>query len=161
MEISHRLLYDAHPGVVFDMLTDPSFRERVCRALGTASYDVSVDRPGGGAHAGVRLDLLQRTEGMLPAFAMRIVGSSTRVVQSETWRPRGAGGYEGDLAVRIPGRPGGIEGRLTLTRDHDCVEEFVGTATSGCPWSPGGSSAWCIGSSSQAWTPNATSAHAG
>jgi hypothetical protein len=75
----------------------------------------------------VRLDMLQRTSG-LPRFATRLVGDRTRVIQSEAWT-RDGDGYHADLDLAIPGKPGHIEGRITLRQEGTTtVESFDGEA---------------------------------
>jgi uncharacterized protein YndB with AHSA1/START domain len=110
MKIRHELSYDAPPAVVYAMLSDPTFRTQVCDAMQVADREVSIDRTASGMD--VRIDMTQPTAGV-PAFARRIVGDTTRVIQSETWQAeQGA-----DLEVRIPGKPGHIRGRITLSAD--------------------------------------------
>jgi hypothetical protein len=122
MRITHELRYDAPVGEVYAMLGDPAFREQVCRAIRVVRQDVSVQRTDRGMD--VRLDMVQSTHG-IPSFARRVVGEETRVIQSERWdAEQGA-----DLAVEIPGKPGGITGRITLRPDGGrTVETFEGRA---------------------------------
>ncbi|HET6627772.1 MAG TPA: DUF2505 domain-containing protein [Nocardioidaceae bacterium] len=127
MEIRHQLRYDATPAEVYAMLGDPAFRERVCAAMGTVSHDVSIE-PADGTMS-VRIDMRQRTHGV-PGFAKKIVGDQTRVVQSERW----TGGTAADLEVEIPGKPGHIRGRITLSGDASgTTESFEGEATVNIP----------------------------
>jgi hypothetical protein len=123
MRIRHELRYDAPPAEVYAMLCDPAFREAVCAALRVVRQEITVTPTGQGAD--VRIDMVQRTEG-IPNFARKVVGEETRVVQSESWRSeQGA-----DLEVQIPGRPGGIHGTISLDAvDGGTVESFDGEAT--------------------------------
>ena len=122
MKIRHELKYDASPEVVYKMLSDPAFRERVCQAMHTVSHDIAVERTDDGVT--MRIDMLQRTQGV-PGFARRIVGDETRVIQSEKW----VAARSADLGVEIPGKPGSIHGTITLTGDESgTVETFVGEA---------------------------------
>jgi uncharacterized protein DUF2505 len=127
MEIRHELHYDAPPAEVYRMLADPQFRAAVCDAMHVVDQDVSITANPTGMD--VRLDMAQRTAG-IPAFARRIVGDTTRVIQSESWEAeKGA-----DLRVEIPGKPGHIRGRITLSALGDgTTESFVGEATIGIP----------------------------
>lgn len=128
MKIRHELRYDAPPSEVYAMLVDPAFRERVCETMDVASQDVSVQPTASGVD--LRIDMQQRTTG-LPGFARKIVGDRTRVIQSESWQAeRGA-----DLEVQIPGKPGHIRGRTTLSADGSgTVEAFEGEATISIPF---------------------------
>lgn len=127
MQIRHELKYNASPLDVYAMLSDPAFRERVCQAMDTASHDIAVDRTELGVS--VRIDMLQHTQG-IPGFAKKIVGDSTRIIQSEQWvAAKGA-----DLGVEIPGKPGRIRGTITLSGDEfRTVETFVGEAKINIP----------------------------
>lgn len=127
MKIRHQLKYDASPDEVYAMLSEPAFRRKVGAAMDTVSHEVAVD-PGDGGMS-VRIDMVQRTKGV-PGFAKKIVGDETRIIQSERWtEERGA-----DLEVEIPGKPGHIRGRLTLSGDASgTVETFEGEAKVSIP----------------------------
>lgn len=123
MKIRHQLVYEAPPAEVFAMRADPAFREAVCQALDTVSQDVTVEETDAGLT--VRVDMLQHTHGV-PSFARKIVGETTRVVQTERWATDSAA----DLEVQIPGKPGHIRGRLTLSAEGTAsVYTFEGEAT--------------------------------
>ena len=131
MRITHELRYDAPPSAVYAMLADPAFREEVGKAMDVARQDISIDRTAEGMD--VRIDMDQRTQG-IPSFARRIVGDRTRVVQSERWEhEEGA-----DLQLQIPGKPGHIRGRITLSETDDgsggTVESFDGEAVIKVPF---------------------------
>lgn len=144
MKIRHQLNYDASPDEVYAMLADPAFRTRVCEAMDTVSQEVSVDRGGTGGRTAtddtdgtdgtdgaltVRIDMVQRTVGV-PGFAKKIVGDQTRIIQSEHWTGRRAA----DLELEIPGKPGHVRGRITLSGDASgTVETFEGEATVNIP----------------------------
>ncbi len=128
MRIRHQLKYDASPEDVYAMLSDPAFRQRVCAAMDTVSHDVAVDETDAGMS--VRIDMVQHTHGV-PGFAKKIVGDQTRIIQSEQWAETRAA----DLQVEIPGRPGHIRGRITLSGDASgTVEAFDGEATVSIPF---------------------------
>lgn len=127
MKIRHQLKHDASPDEVYAMLSDPAFRKRVCEAMDTVSHHIAIDRTDSGMS--VRIDMVQRTQGM-PSFAKRIVGDETRIIQSERWiAEQGA-----DLEVEIPGKPGHIRGRTTLSGDASrTLESFEGEAKINIP----------------------------
>lgn len=128
MKIRHELRYDAPPAEVYEMLVDPAFRAAVCQSMRVLSQDISVRPTPAGAD--LRIDMEQPTDG-LPGFARKIVGDRTRVIQSESWQAE-----EGaDLEVEIPGKPGHIRGRTTLSADGSgTLETFVGVATISIPF---------------------------
>ena len=127
MRIRHQLKYDASPEDVYAMLSDPAFRQRVCAAMDTVSHDIAIDETDAGMS--VRIDMVQHTHGV-PGFAKKIVGDQTRIIQSEQWADIRAA----DLQVEIPGKPGHIRGRITLTGDASgTVEAFEGEATVSIP----------------------------
>jgi len=126
MRITHELRYDAPVAEVYAMLGDPGFRAQVCTALHVVRQEITVEPTDRGMD--VRLDMVQRTEG-IPSFARKVVGDESRVIQAERWdAEQGA-----DLEVQIPGKPGGIRGRITLRPDGPdgsrTVESFDGEAT--------------------------------
>jgi hypothetical protein len=128
MRIRHQLKYDASPEDVYAMLSDPAFRQRVCAAMDTVSHDVAIDETDAGMS--VRIDMVQHTHGV-PGFAKKIVGDQTRIIQSEQWAETRAA----DLQVEIPGKPGHIRGRITLSGDASgTVEAFDGEATVSIPF---------------------------
>src|SRR3954451_3745919 len=93
-----------------------------------AAHDITVQPTSSGVN--LRIDMEQPTQG-LPRFARKIVGDRTRVVQSESWQAE-----EGaELEVQIPGKPGHIRGRTTLSAaGRGTVETFEGTATISIPF---------------------------
>jgi hypothetical protein len=131
MRIRHELVYEASPDEVYAMVRDPAFREEVCAAMAVVDQDISVEPTGADGTEGVRvrIDMTQQTQG-IPAFARKVVGDRTRIVQTEIWlSPTTA-----DLEVKIPGKPGHIRGRITLTlTGRGTVESFDGEATISVP----------------------------
>jgi len=131
MMIRHRLEYDAAPGAVYEMLSDPAFRDKVCEAMNTVSHDVEIDRAEAGMS--VRIDMVQRTQGV-PGFAKKIVGDQTRIIQSEDWVAAHGAPLAARLVVEIPGKPAAIRGTITLTGDESgTVESFAGEAKVNIP----------------------------
>ncbi len=127
MKIRHQLTYAAPPSEVYLMRADPTFRAKVCEAMDTLSHDVTVDEADG--ELVVAVDMLQQTQGV-PGFAKKVVGNETRVVQTERW-PRQEAGH---IAVEIPGKPGHIQGTLSLAEHRSgSVYVFDGTARIGIP----------------------------
>jgi hypothetical protein len=127
MRIRHQLRYDASPAEVYEMRADPVFRTRVCEAMGTLAHDVTVEETDDGLR--VAVDVVQRTQGM-PAFAKKVVGEETRVVQTERWPGR----QSGHIEVEIPGKPGHIRGTLSVAEAGDgSVYEFDGEAKVNIP----------------------------
>jgi hypothetical protein len=133
MRIRHQLTYAAPADEVHRMLTDPAFRERVCEALDTLNHDVTVDAgQDAGSAATVRIDMAQRVRGV-PAFARKVVGEQTRVVQTETWTDA----RHARLRLEIPGKPGHVEGDIVLedagADSSGTVETFTGEVTVSVP----------------------------
>lgn len=127
MRIRHQLTYAAPPEEVYDMRADPAFRARVCEAMRTVTHDVTVDDTD--AELTIAVDMVQRTHGM-PAFAKKVVGDETRVIQTEHWATRDSGRIE----VQIPGKPGHIRGTLSLVEQgQGSVYVFDGEAKIGIP----------------------------
>lgn len=116
--IRHELTYDAPLADVAAMLADPAFRERVCEYQRVVRHDVSIT--GSGAGMSVTLDQVQRAQG-IPAFATKFVGDEVNIVQKETWGTLDRAA----LSVTIPGKPGEMEGTVTLTEAGGVTTETV------------------------------------
>lgn len=114
----HELTYEASATEVAAMLGDRSFREAVCRAVTAVDYTVTVD---GDIDAKlVVIDQWLPTEGV-PAFATKIVGATTNVVQTERWTSP----TEGEMHVTIPGKPGQMVGTAVLVEKDGVTTEVV------------------------------------
>ncbi|HWJ82013.1 MAG TPA: DUF2505 domain-containing protein [Nocardioides sp.] len=112
----YEMVYDAPIEAVAAMLSDPAFREEVCRAQRATSHDVTID--GDTTAKRVRIEMVQPTD-KVPAFAAKIVGAHTEIHQVEDWSSPVAG----DVSVTIPGKPGHMVGTAVLVeRDGKTVE---------------------------------------
>ncbi|MGH3314687.1 MAG: DUF2505 domain-containing protein [Nocardioidaceae bacterium] len=122
MDVREEIRYDAAPDQVFEMLCDQAFREKVCRAVGSIRYDVSIERDGDTAR--VRNDRVMKAD--LPDFAKKVVGDTIEMVQTEDWGARQADGSRiADFHVEIPGKPGAIKGSVTLSPDGTGSKEVI------------------------------------
>lgn len=112
MKVKHELRYEAPPEAVYAMLTDPSFRERVCDRSRAIEWDVDVVETRGGTQVTV-----ERSHGIpdLPGFARKFVGDSIRLAQQETWTDHTHAAF----LLSIPGKPGQLDGSATLTTEGD------------------------------------------
>lgn len=123
MRFSHRISYDAAPERVRAMLTDPTFREAVCRSMQASRQEVSVQPASAAgsadADAAVVVDQTQPARG-IPSFASRFVGDEIRIVQRESWA-----GTSAELAIEIPGKPGTFAGRIELAASGAGTVESV------------------------------------
>jgi hypothetical protein len=110
MELSHDLSYDASPGEVAAMLADRAFRERVCEAMGSTHWDVTIDgTTGAGPGMRVVVDQTRATKGV-PAVARRFVGDEIRIVRRESWTNES----RADLTIDVPGKPATFAGAIAL-----------------------------------------------
>lgn len=105
--LRHELVYDAPLSQVFAMLADPAFRERVIaaqRGEGSATVEATDDATTVviDQHLAVR---------RVPSYATKFVGDRINIVQREEW----TSDHVADLHVSIPGKPGHVEGTMTLT----------------------------------------------
>ena len=121
----HTNSYAASPAAVHAMLTSAEFRDRVCVHQKALGYSVAIDADGDAATS-VVVTQTQPMEGA-PAAARKLVGSSVQIVQRELWRT-GDGPPSADFSVEIPGKPGQLNGSISLTDKGDgtCDEEFTG-----------------------------------
>ena len=114
----YEMVYEAPIDAVAAMLSDTAFREEVCVAQRATSHQVTID--GDVSSKRVRIEMVQPTEGV-PAFAAKIVGSTTEIVQVETWTSP----TQGDVSVTIPGKPGEMIGTATLVEKDGVTTETV------------------------------------
>jgi hypothetical protein len=122
MDVREDIVYDASPDDVFEMLCDQSFREKVCRAIGSLSYDVTISRDGDTAT--VRNHRVMDAD--LPEVAKKVVGDTIEMVQTEEWGPRESDGARaGAFRVEIPGKPGSISGKVSLAPLRSGTRETV------------------------------------
>jgi hypothetical protein len=127
MNLTHTASYDAPPDAVLAMLLDPAFRDEVCSSQRALEHSVDVRESGGVTSVEIR-----RTQSMegAPAAAVKLTGSTVRIVQREMWTsPRDA-----ELSIATPGRPGHLRGTITL-RDSalGCDELVTGEVKVGIP----------------------------
>lgn len=120
--VSHTLTY---PGAtvhdVFAMYGDPAYREAVSTYQQVVDFDCRITPNGDGMD--VQLEQAHGTD-RIPSFAQRLVGHEIRFLQRETWdSPAGA-----DIHVTIPGKPGEMTGRETLTQSGDDVVQQIDLA---------------------------------
>jgi hypothetical protein len=122
MDVREDIVYDAAPDDVFEMLCDQSFREKVCRAIGSVRYDVTISRDGDAAT--IRNHRVMKAD--LPEVAKKVVGDTIEMVQTEEWGPRESDGARaGTFRVEIPGKPGSIHGEISLAPLRTGTREVV------------------------------------
>lgn len=114
----YEMVYDAPIDAVAAMLSDPAFREEVCLAQRATSHSVTIE--GDVSAKKVRIEMVQPTD-KVPAFAAKIVGSSTEIHQVEEWSEP----TSGDVSVTIPGKPGEMIGTAVLLERDGATVEIV------------------------------------
>ena len=118
MRFRHEQSYDAPADRVHEMLADPAFRNRVCAAQEATSCTVSIEPNGAGMS--VTVDQRRPSDG-IPGFARKIVGDEIRIVQREDWSDQ----TKAVLTVTIPGKPGELNGTVTVVGDGDRTVETI------------------------------------
>ena len=114
----HTMEYDAPAIEVAAMLSDPEFRQEVCRNQRATSYSVEIE--GNGDAKAVRIEMAQPTD-KVPSFAKKFVGETTTIVQTETW----ASPLKAEIIVGIPGKPGEMRGTAVLVEADGVTTETV------------------------------------
>ncbi len=114
----HEMTYDASLIEVAAMLSDPEFRQEVCRNQRATSYTAEVE--GNVDAKAVRIEMTQPTD-KVPSFAKKIVGDSTTIVQTETW----SSPSHAEVRVTIPGKPGEMAGTAVLVEENGVTTETV------------------------------------
>ena len=107
MKFHKSITFDASTEAVYAMLTDPAFREEVCRAAGASSYDVTVRPTDTGVESVV--ETTSPVDG-LPTLVRKFVGSTMTLHQVERWVSMS----EGTMRVSLPGTPGSFGGTISL-----------------------------------------------
>lgn len=118
MKFRKELAYDADPATVFEMLSDPAFREKVAHAQEVVSVDVKLTSSGSGFS--LVNDQVQDTAG-LPALAKKFAGDTTQAVITEEWSSSTAG----SVSITAPGKPTKAQGTITLRPDGTGTTELV------------------------------------
>jgi hypothetical protein len=116
--VTQELTYDAPLTDVGEMLMEPAFREQVCDAQRAVRKTVSVGPDGGGMK--VVVDMVQPTDG-IPRFAKKFVGDEINLVQTERWSDI----ENARVEVLIPGKPGQMNGTVTLREEGGTTTETV------------------------------------
>ncbi len=118
MKFNKVLTYDASPEDVFAMLSDESFRAKVCTTQKVVSHTVSITPNADGFS--MVLNQVQNTAG-LPAIAKKIAGDTTEAVIKEDWK----GTSGGSLAIIAPGKPTTATGTIRLEADGTGTKEII------------------------------------
>ncbi|HET8615598.1 MAG TPA: DUF2505 domain-containing protein [Actinomycetales bacterium] len=116
MQVNAQVFYPASPGLVFDMLTDPGFQERVCQATGALEYDVQIEQAAGEATITTRRAL---PTDQVPDYARSFIGSTLEVLRVDHWdAPDTDGNRDGTVTLEIKGAPIRLNGSLALRVDN-------------------------------------------
>jgi hypothetical protein len=99
------------------MLADPDFRLAVCTYQAVEDSAVTIEEYDDGSMT-VDLDRTYGTD-LVPSFARKFVGATIDLVQREEWITPTQATFE----VRIPGKPGEMNGKAVLVQaGPDAVE---------------------------------------
>jgi hypothetical protein len=133
VRVEDRIRYPAPPAEVAQMLADPEFVERKCRATGALSHTADVDGSAGGPFT-ITTTRTMPTE-QLPDVARKLVGSTLELRQVEVWEAPGPeGARAGTVTVEILGAPVRLRGTVRLEPDGSgTVETLTGDLTASVP----------------------------
>lgn len=118
MKFNKVLAYDASPADVFAMLSDETFRTKVCDAQEVVSHTVAITTTGDGFS--LVMNQKQNTKD-LPAIAKKIAGDTTDAVIKEDWK----GSTGGSMSITTPGKPTSATGTIRLEADGAGTNEVV------------------------------------
>ena len=100
---------------VFAAMTDEEYlRARLRDFGGPGSALLEYEKTADGARYRLRQGLSERD---LPPVVGKVVGGDLAIERTETLRRADAGGYDGDVDVRIPGAPASAGGTMRLADD--------------------------------------------
>jgi hypothetical protein len=123
VQVNAKVFYPASPDVVFEMLVDRAFCERVCEATGAIRYEVEIERDAGAATITTRREL---PTDQVPDYARGFIGSSLEVVRVDHWdAPDADGNRDGTVTVEIKGAPIRLNGSLALRVDDAGTQELI------------------------------------
>lgn len=116
MQVNAEIFYPASPELVFAMLVDRSFQERVCEATGALRHDVQIQQESGTAVITTRRELPTHD---IPDYARSFVGPTLEVLRVDRWEvPDADGNRDGRVTVEIKGAPIRLNGSLSLRADN-------------------------------------------
>ena len=118
MKFHKVLTYEASPEAVFAMLSDETFRTKVCEAQEVVTHTVTITPSGEGFSLVMNQE--QNTKD-LPTIAKKIAGDTTTAVIQEDWK--GVGG--GSLSITAPGKPTSATGTIRLEATASGTQEIV------------------------------------
>lgn len=116
MQVNAEIFYPASPDLVFAMLVDRSFQERVCEATGAVHYEVAIEVDAGTALIRTRRELPTDD---VPDYARSFVGRTLDVVRIDRWEigdPEG--NRDGRVSLEVKGAPIRLHGNLSLRADN-------------------------------------------
>lgn len=117
--VRYELRYDgAAPEQVYAMLSDPAFREAVCEFQRFPRRAVAITPTPSGMDVVVDQ---HRPAHEVPSFARKLVGDEINIVQTESW----SSPTRAALHVTIPGKPGDMQGTVTLKAVDGGTTEVV------------------------------------
>jgi uncharacterized protein YaiE (UPF0345 family) len=101
------------------MLQDPQYLAQKYAALGDISFSVDEHSPSDG---GVSSKVSREVASTLPEVAKKVLGQTTKLVQSEQWQVHGDG-YAGNLTVESG--PVHITGKQTIVPVGDAESDWT------------------------------------
>lgn len=105
MDVVSSLDFAAPPGVVFAMITDPAFHDRVAERAHSGHHEFSV--------SGSVVRVVREFES--PGAISKLVGPTVTIVESVEWAaPDADGSRQGDFTVTVEGKPVTWRGTTTL-----------------------------------------------
>lgn len=114
MDLRTELHYNADPGTVFTMLTDPEYLGRKAVAANAIRHEASVSHDGDQ----VTIRLLRVMPPDVPDFVRRFVGDTIDLDQTDVWEPAGPdGSRDGTVAIDMKGAPVTLRGTMRLAPD--------------------------------------------
>ncbi len=118
-KISNPDRYPATPAQLMAMMQDPEYLTAKYEALGDVAFSV-VEHSATGD--GVSSKVEREVESTLPDMAKKVLGQTTKMVQTESWRAEGDG-YAGDLTV--DSGPVHITGKQTIVPAGDGESDWT------------------------------------
>lgn len=113
--------YEATPDQMIAMMSDPDYLNAKYEALGDLEYEVVEQEAGDGT---LTLKVDRTMAANLPSVAKKVLGDTSRLVQTENWDTSGDV-KTATITIEAPGKPVSISGEFKLEPVGDAQCDYT------------------------------------
>lgn len=126
MKFTAKQNYSKSSDTVLGMFCDPSFHQKLQEALGARNIR-QLEHSDDGTHFRIQLSYEVDSGDSIPGFAKKVLGETSKVVQTESWDKSSKKGH---VSVNVQSLPGTLECDTTLSDTASgCTKTFDWTVT--------------------------------